>query len=288
MTVRIVSQRFGDLKESFVVEVLGIMDDCYNRINAEAVKIVDLYLFDKSSAMNAFLVEEKRKLGIATSAFEASFFAVHDAWRGTPRIMVAYDRMLTLPELVRVGSLQHEVAHTILHGSLEYYSFAVPTFLFKLENEGLVSRQIIWDLLYLVSIAVKDYEVTRLLYENGFLEDQVAYSKYLLEPSEEDHEAWKLSSKNKTARLLTLVSLLKTACCAAPLLKDAIYGKEIAKSIARSMSYLPKEVSTRLSKTLEAASKFGQNTHENVDVFMRQISAELVGERGQSDTGEDQ
>jgi hypothetical protein len=116
VTVRIVSQRFGNLEESFVVEVLGIMDDCYNRTNAEAVKIVDLYLFDKSSAMNAFLVEEKRKLGIAMSAFEASFFAVHDAWRGTPRIMVAYDRMLTLPELVRVGSLQHEVAHTILHG----------------------------------------------------------------------------------------------------------------------------------------------------------------------------
>ena len=288
MTVRIVSQRFGDLKESFVVEVLGIMDDCYNRINADAVKIVDLYLFDKSSAMNAFLVEEKRKLGIATSAFEASFFAVHDAWRGTPRIMVAYDRMLTLPELVRVGSLQHEVAHTILHGSLEYYSFAVPTSLFKLENEGLVSRQIIWDLLYLVSIAVKDYEVTRLLYENSFLEDQVAYSKYLLEPSEEDHEAWKLSSKNKTARLLTLVSLLKTTCCAAPLLKYAIYGKEIAKAIARSMSYLPKEVSTRLSKTLEAASKFGQNTHENVDLFMKKIIDELVIEGGPFDSRENQ
>jgi len=288
VTVRIVSQRFGNLEESFVVEVLGIMDDCYNRTNAEAVKIVDLYLFDKSSAMNAFLVEEKRKLGIAMSAFEASFFAVHDAWRGTPRIMVAYDRMLTLPELVRVGSLQHEVAHTILHGSLEYYSFAVPTSLSKIENEGLVSRQIIRDLLYLVSIAVKDYEVTRLLYENGFVEDQVAYSKYLLKPSEEDHEAWKLSRKNKTARLLTLISLLKTTCCAAPLLKDAIHGGEIAKSIARSMSYLPKETSTRLSKTLKAASKFGQNTHKNVDLFMRKISAELVIEGGQSDTGENQ
>jgi hypothetical protein len=140
----------------------------------------------------------------------------------------------------------------------------------------------------LVSIAVKDYEVTRLLYENGFVEDQVAYSKYLLKPSEEDHEAWKLSRKNKTARLLTLISLLKTTCCAAPLLKDAIHGGEIAKSIARSMSYLPKETSTRLSKTLKAASKFGQNTHKNVDLFMRKISAELVIEGGQSDTGENQ
>ncbi|MFB0504281.1 MAG: hypothetical protein ACETWE_10645, partial [Candidatus Bathyarchaeia archaeon] len=63
------------------------MNDCYYRNNSSAVKIVDLYLFDRSSRMNAFLSEEKRKLGIKTSAFEASFFAVHDAWRGTPRIM---------------------------------------------------------------------------------------------------------------------------------------------------------------------------------------------------------
>jgi len=260
------------------------MDECYNRTNADAVKIVDLYLFDKSSAMNALLADEKRKLGIATSAFEASFFAVHDAWRGTPRIMVAYDRMLTLPELVRVGSLHHEVAHTILHGSLEYYSFAVPTSLYKLENIGLVSRQIIWDLLYLVSIAVKDNEVTRLLYENGFLEDQVAYNKYLLEPSEEDHEAWKLSSKNKTARLLTLVSLLKTACCAAPLLKDAIYGEEIAESITESMSYLPEELSAPLLRILGAASKFGENTHENVDLLLKKVFDELIIEGAHIDS----
>ena len=248
------------------------------------VKIVDLYLFDRSSRMNAFLSEEKRKLGIKTSAFEASFFAVHDAWRGTPRIMVAYDRMLTLLELVRVGSLHHEVAHTILHGSVEYYSFAVPSFLLKLLDEGLFSKQIVGDLIYLVSIAVKDYEVTRLLYGNGFLEDQAAFCKYLLEPSEEDREAWKLSKRNETARLLTIVSLLKTACCAAPLLDDAIYGKRISESIARSMSYLPKELSTRLSRALEAASKFGQNTHENVDLFMKKIVDELVIKGGQSDS----
>jgi len=283
-TVRIALQRFGRVKQSFIDEVLGIMDDCYNRINADAVEIVDLYLFDKSSAMNAFLTEEKRKLGIATSAFEASFFAVHDAWHGTPRIMVAYDRMLTLSELVRVGSLHHEIAHTILHGSLEYYSFTVPTFLLKLLDEGLFSKQIVVDLLYLVSIAVKDHEATRLLYENGFLEDQAAFCKHLLGPSEEDREAWKLSGRNETARLLALVSLLKAACCAAPLLDDTIYGKGISESIARSMSYLPEELSTRLSKILEAASKFGQNTHENVDLFMKKIVDELVIEGGQSDS----
>jgi len=269
-------REFGKVKNSFVEKVLEIMGDCYNRINAPAVEIVDLYLFNEVSTMNAFLSEEKRNLGIGMSAFEASFFAIHDAWRGIPRIMVAYDNILTLPKLVRTGVLHHEVAHSVLHGSLEYYSFSIPALLLELEREGVVSRQIMGDLLYLVSIAVKDYEVTRLLYENSYVEDQVAYNKYFLEPSEEDKKAWKLARKNKTARLLVLVSLLKTTCCAAPLLRDRRYGGEMAESIARSMYYLPSELSVHLLRLIDATSKFGENTHENVDLFTKKIMDQLV------------
>jgi len=274
--VRIVLHKFGDVEERFVYGILEIMNDCYNRIDTHTVEIVDLYLFDKSSKMNAFISEDKRNMGIETSPFEESFLAVHDAWHGTPRIMAAYDRALDLPELVRTGGLRHEVAHTILHGSLEYYSFPMPTFLLEFERGGIIPLQIVRDLLYLASIAVKDFEVTKLLYENGFLEDQVVYNKYFLEPSEEDHEAWELAKKNEPARVLVLVSLLKTACCAAPLLKDERFGVEMGESIARSMSFLPAELSARILRLLEATDKFGKNTHENVDLFMKEIIDELV------------
>jgi len=282
--VRVVIRKFGDVEEKFADEVLDIMNDCYDRIKAHEVKIVDLYLFNKSSAMNAFVNEEKRKLGIETSAFEASFFAVHDAWHGTSRIMVAYDRAVDLPYLVRIGGLCHEVAHTILHGSLEYYSFPSPTRL--LEREGFVSRPMMRDILYLTSIAVKDYEVTRLLYQNGYVEDQVAYNKYFLEPSEEDYETWELAKENKTARLLVLVSLLKTACCAAPLLRDERYGGEIGESITRSVNYLPAELSELLLRLLDSASEFGENTHENVHLFMKKFIDELVVKEGYFDSKE--
>jgi len=226
--------------------------------------------------MNAFIGGEKRNLGISTSAFEASFFAVHDAWRGTPRIMVAYDRMSALPKLVGVGALRHEAAHTVLHGSLEYYIFSFPTVLLKLERAGIISRKIAEDLLYLVSVAVKDYEVTRLLYEKRFVTDQFAYNRYFLEPSEEDREAWNIAKRNETARILVLVSILKTACCAAPLLKDERYGGEISRSISKSRAYLPADLSRRLSKVLQASSKFGENTQENIDLLAEKIVDELV------------
>jgi len=261
---------------------LEILNDCYNRLGAHAVEIVDVYIFEKSSSMNAFMNDEKRKLGIKTSAFEESFLTLHDAWRGTPRIMVAYDKMFRVPKLVGVGGLRHEVAHTVLHGSLEYYSFPMPMFLLELERNGVISRQIMRDLVYLVSLAVKDYEVTRLLCEKGgYVEDQVAYNEYYLKPSEEELEAWKLTEKDKTARLLFLVSTLKTACCATPLLKDERYCEEILETMTNSINFLPAEWSARLLKTIEAASKFGRNTHENVDQFMKEIIDELVlkGER---------
>ena len=274
--VRIVVCRFGGVEEGFVQRVLGVLNDCFGRVGAEAVEIVDVYVFERSSSMNAFVNDEKRKLGIGTSAFEESFLAVHDAWRGTPRIMVAHDKMLHVPELVGTGALRHEAAHAVLHGSLEYYSFPAPVSLLELEGRGVVSRQITMDLVYLASVAVKDFEVTRLLYEKGYVEDQLAYNEYYLKPSEEELTAWKLAEKNKTAKLLFLVSALKTACCAAPLLKDERYGAQILEAINRSMNFLPKDLSVQLLRILEATSKLSMDTHENVDLFMKKIIDELV------------
>lgn len=273
--IRIVLQKYGDIEDRFIQEVLGIINDCYHRLDTHAVEIVDLYLFDRSSKMNAFISEEKRNMGIQTSSFEESFFTVHDAWYGMPRIMVAYDRILDLPRLVKAGCLCHEVAHTILHGFLEYYSFPMPISLSKLEREGIISRQMARDLLYLTSVAVKDYEVTRLLYQNGYVEEQFAYNKYFLEPSGEDHEAWELAKNNKNARLIVLVSLLKTTCCAAPLLKDERFGADVEKLIIQSMNYLPAELLAHILKLLKATERFGKDTHENVDLFMNTILDEI-------------
>jgi hypothetical protein len=273
--VRIVLHKFGDVEEIFVNEVLEIINDCYNRIDSHAVEIVDLYFFDRSSKMNAFIGEEKRKMGIETSPFEESFFAVHDAWYGIPRIMVAYDRALELPRLVRAGCIRHEAAHTILHGSLEYYSFPMPISLYEMERKGIILKQVAIDLLYLASMAVKDYEVTRLLYQKGFAEEQFAYNKYFLEPSQEDQEVWEIAKNDRNARLIVLVSLLKTCCCAAPLLKDEKFGGDMEKLLTHSMNHLPVELVASILRLLKATDRFGKNTHENVDLLMKAIIDEI-------------
>lgn len=274
--VKIVRYRCGNINEKFVEKVFAIITNCYECIRAHSVEIVDLFLFDTASLMNAFLMEEKKKLGVKTSTFESSFFAVHDAWHGIPRIMVASDKMLDVPKLVVKGCLEHEVAHTILHGSLKYYVFPIPAVLLELEKEEIVSRSVALDLLYLVTIAVKDYEVTRFLSKHGFVEEQVAYCRFFLEPSHEDYEVWELAKENRVTRLLVLTSLLKTLCCAAPLMKNETHGEKLAASIAENIDYLPLELKARFSGLLETCSEFGEDTHSNVDLFVRKIIDEFA------------
>lgn len=269
--MRIAVRRFGELKEDFAQRVFKIIHDCYERTGDIDVKLVDLYLFENASLMRAFLDKEKKELGIKTSAFEYSFFALHDAWRGIPRIMVAYDRLLSLPETVAESCLIHEAAHTLLHGSLEHYSFSIPAVLLELIEEGGISRQLALDLLYLVSIAVKDYEVSRLLYKCGFLEELNVYVGFFLEPSEEDVEEWGLVKDHRLAKLLYLTSLLKTLCCAVPLLRDEEYGERITGSIARSIEFLSSDLREDLMDVIDTCLEFGEDTHFNVDLLLKGI-----------------
>jgi hypothetical protein len=274
--VRIVLRKFGTVGDRFAQAVLEIFNNFYNRIAVGAVDLIDLYLFEKTSSMNAFLGQEKRTLGIATSPFETRFLAVHDAWHGTPRIMVACDKVFCLPTLVRFGCMHHEAAHTVLHGSLEYYMFSAPTLPDPLKEKIAVLRPVLGDILYLVSTAVKDYEATRLLVNNGFIKDQVAYNKYILEPSEEDADTWNLARQNTIAQVLFLIALLKTACCAAPLLKDREYGEQINEFLVRNIRYLPPIWISRLLTLLVTTTKFGPDTHQNVELFTRTVLDAII------------
>ncbi|MEM1990807.1 MAG: hypothetical protein QW782_09305 [Candidatus Bathyarchaeia archaeon] len=241
--VHIVISKFGKINDSQVKFITGLMEECYGRLSPHNVTIVDLYVFEKSSAAEAFLSAERRELGVGTSPFHEGFFAMHDAWRGIPRIILCLDRMMKLPDLVMIGGVRHEVAHTVLHGSLEYYLFTFPESMLKLMNQFNLSEKVAADILYLISIAVKDYEVTRLLYEHGYVEDQAAYVKFLLK-TEEDLLSWRLAEGNPLLEALHVIGLLKSIGCAIALLSDRNLQGEIECYLKDSLSHLPKNISS--------------------------------------------
>jgi len=269
--VRVVVSKFGKVEDETINSVIGTMEECYSRLAPHEVSVVDLYVFERSSSVEVFLAKECREVGVASASFDELFFAMHDAWRGTPRIILCFERMKRLPGLVKTGGIRHEVGHSILHGSLRYYLLSFPPPLLELADRFNLSFEYVTNMLYLISIAVKDYEVSRLLYGRGYVEDQVAYAKHLLKVSESDVLSWEISRGKPPAEALCLISCLKAAGCAAPLLTDKKVGEEMKRHLMESLSYLPADLSAPLLKViLEGFPSLEKDTLDNIDRMIRE------------------
>ncbi|MEM3703539.1 MAG: hypothetical protein QXX79_03855 [Candidatus Bathyarchaeia archaeon] len=267
--VRIVVSKFGDVRDDEVASIVGVMEECYSRLMPHDVHLVDLYIFERSSSAEAFLAKERSEAGVLTASFDELFFAMHDAWRGTPRITLCLEKMRNLPELVKVGGIRHEVGHTILHGSLQYYLLPFPSSLIETTKRFNLSAEYSRNILYLVSIAVKDYEVTRLLYRRGYFEDQAAYVKFLLKASEDDILSWKISKGKLLLEALYLISCLKVMGCAAPLLADEKFGKEVRRCLIEGIRHIPADLSTLLLRVIEEGfATLEMDTLSNIDRVM--------------------
>ena len=263
---KIVVSRFNGVIDGAVNSIVEVMEECYHRLAPHDVTLVDLYVFNRSSSLQAFFAKESSEVGVASAPFNELFFATHDAWRGTPRITLCFERMQELPKLVQVGGIRHEVGHSVLHGGLGYYFLSLPPVLLGLVDHFALSLEYATNLLYLISIAVKDYEVTRLLHERGYVEDQVAYAKHLLTVSEDDLLAWRMAQGKPLAEILCLTSGLKAPGCAVPLLSNKTYGEEIRSRLKESFSYLPPDYSSLLLKVLsENFPRLGTDTLENIE-----------------------
>ena len=274
---KIVVSKFGEVKAGEIDHIVGVMDECYGRLEPHEVALVDLYVFERSSSVDAFTAKEYEEVGVVSASFDELFFAMHDAWRGTSRIILCLERMKKLPKLVQVGGIRHEVGHSVLHGSLRYYLLSLPPAILGFANRFDISSQYATNLLYLISIAVKDYEVSRLLYERGYVEDQIAYSKHLLTVTESDILSWEMSRGKPLAEILCLISCLKAAGCVAPFLFDKTFGEEMKRRVAESLSYLPPGYSAPLlSTTLEGFSSLGVDTLSNIDQMACLIKEKIV------------
>lgn len=263
---KIVVSKFGRVARQEIDYILEIVEECYGRLEPHEVALADLYIFEKSSSMNALMTKEFKEVGVLSSSFNELFFAMHDAYRGTSRIVICLERMKKLPSLVKVGGIRHEVGHSVLHGNLLYYLLSLPPALSDPVKRFSISSENATNLLYLISIAVKDYEVTRLLYERGYIEDQIAYAKHMLSVTEDDKLAWEMARGRPLAEILCLVSRLKPAGCVAPLLLDKTFGEELRALLTESLSYLSTDFSASVfNMIMEGFPSLGADTLRNIN-----------------------
>jgi hypothetical protein len=249
----IVLQSFGNIPRGVAANIKTVIEECYCKLEPHAVRLLDLLLFENQTRMNSYYASEKKAWDVASELLSERFFAVHDAWRGISRIGVCLENMSQLSELVQIGALRHEVGHSVLHGSVEHYVFSVTQPLLEAERRSRLGRGFSLSILYLISLAVKDFEVTRLLAEKGYVEDQLAYSSHVLAASEDDLTAWKMAEGNLAAEALCVASRLKDA--APTIAINQFLQRSSVERLKEELSYLPETTLERLLRLAEALSK---------------------------------
>ena len=275
--MEIILQRFGRIPDESIEEIKTTMEDCYLRLGPHELEIVDVIVFEDSSRMAAHASQEQNAFGIQSSGLDEEFVATHEAWTGIPRIMICYERLREFNALLRKAVLRHEVAHSVLHGSPEYYIFAVPRSLAEATQEYGLPRTVAVNTLYLISIGVKDYEATKFLLDHEFTEDQIAYSLQFSKTSKEDRDAWNLSKSDPKKEMLCLVSRFKDLACFAA--ASSYQGRRDAEgeNFKKDLEYLPESLRKRLIETSLALTEMeGCNTFAKVELAADLIVSRLM------------
>jgi hypothetical protein len=267
-------KKFGNIDEALLEKILRIMDESYKHLGEPIGGEVDLHAYEKASTMHILQTDEEENLGIKTSSLGESFPITHDAWAGRPRIRVSMDRISEYPEDVTTGGIRHVIAHSILHGSPNFYK--IPEGSAKTIAQYGFTQDYAATLLYLLSIDVKSYEASNLLYSKDFTEDQIAYTKYFLKPSEEDILAWKIGSQNPLGRILCSVSI-KDITYAIPLSNDKKIGDEIKKHIEERIAIFSSDYKEKIRKiAYDTFPSLHDKTMENINFVTKAIAKEVI------------
>ena len=269
----------GNIPWSFKRDIENIFRDCYRRFGSRIPYKVEIHVVDREPNMRALLKEDKLRLGITTSGDE-EFICSHDAWRGYPRVICCLEKLAKLSKLARLGAVRHVVAHSAIHGSLEYYIFRIPDDCRHTATIKALDSPVLDQALYYVSVAVKDFEATRFLVQHDFIDSQFAFGLEWLQPSEQDKSTWKLAQANRQTKFIYLTTLLKPALFAHPLLALPRSSKGISLEdqvqLARRVEQLLEHLgSAEQNRLLQVANMIVEDatddTHKNVDSAMRQV-----------------
>jgi hypothetical protein len=276
-TVEISIITSGNIPWSYKRDIENIFRDCYRRFGSRIPYKVEIHVVDREANMRALLKEDKLRLGM-TAGGDDEFICSHDAWRGYPRVICSLDRLTKMNKLGRVGAIRHEAAHSALHGSIEYYIFRIPDECRHTATIKGLESPVLDQALYYVSVAVKDFEATRLLVQHNFIDCQFNFALEWLKPSEQDKSAWKLAQTNRQAKFVYLTTLLKPMLFANPLLalprsKNISLENQVqlARRVEQMLEHLGTTEQNRLLQVTSAiAEEATEDTHKNVDIAMCQ------------------
>jgi hypothetical protein len=200
----------GKVDESFLREVQKWTGEVIGKTEpGMAPDRISVYLWEKEKDFQEFDAQEKAELGVVTGD-ESNFLATHEAWRGYPRIHISLEKIRGVPEEVIRGVVQHEIGHALLHGKPEFYQFLFSELLQEAARSAGLDLPQLQQLVYLLSVALKDEEVVRLLSERGLGIYQNRLLEYLIEDTGEEQQTWELIKDLPALRKIAWAAFSKT------------------------------------------------------------------------------
>ncbi len=213
---------------------------------------VELHIFPTRTATKTALQAELEQLDIPGSLVVPDFATFHEAFAGYPRIWISSEDA-DLEDFSSRARLQHEVGHAVLHWEISSYLLGLPPSLRALVEAGRLSGGEASAMSYLVSIGVKDFQVSSLLDRFGIREDQEAF--YLRELARGEVAEGKIAVLNE----------MKVIMAAYPFRKNPAVGAAIDEAVSRlgSCTDLARQVLSRvedagdldLGEIIEVASR---------------------------------
>jgi len=233
-----------------------------------APTFIYINIWRRMDELQSFYQKEKQELGIVTGE-DTDFLATHEAWRGDPRIHICQERVKDVPDVVIQSVLHHEVSHALHHGTPEFYTFRYST---KLQDAGRIcglDLALLQQCVYLLSIAIKDYDVVTWLTDIGLGFGQLHLLEYMISDTEDERRIWEVVCANPAPRKLALAFFLKTLLPIEALVSLSVKRAEIIKNQWReAYGWLSETIQERLvgfaHNTMAYKDKPFQQRLENV------------------------
>ncbi len=265
---------FGNVERSLLDWVTSTLCEFYRRVRLPCDE-VDLLLFEDRLVMEAYLKREGERFA-AEYGFEyvpiaLGFSSLHHAWSGRPTIVVCSKTMRERDRFVVLGELRHEAGHSVLHGSPKFYLIRPPGILEKLIIKKNLDRRVAHVAFYLLSTGIKDFEVTRLLVENGYVGCQRALHAWSLRISDEERQASRLAEDNYNVAFFLMASTMKPVMGSVPLLGTGA-NSELLPLVEENLSLLPRGSQVLARRIIkEWIPKLRGGTLENIRMLVENI-----------------
>jgi len=265
---------YGNVERSLLDWVTSTLYQFYGRVQLPGGE-VELLLFEDRLIMEAYLRREGEgfatKHGFEYAPIPLGFSSMHHAWSGRPTIVVCSKTMKERDKDVVLGELRHEAGHSVLHGSPKFYLARPPEILEKLIIKKSLDRRVASMAFYLLSIGVKDFEVTRLLVGNGYIDCQKALHAWSLRISDDEKVASRLAKHDYNVAFFLMANTLKPVMSSVPLLgTDA--NSELLPLVEENLSLLPGRSQVLARRMVEEwIPRLGGETLDNVRTLVENI-----------------